>query len=183
MKNILLFTFVFCLFSCAKEPIEPTAEELKFVFTGAGSQTPDPEPPPASITYVETEMTAGQNIDAGSISVISDADGTHVSYDTTGDWIITELHLYVGPIGDMPATKSGNPKIGKFPYKFEYNSGVTMVDIAIDDITSGNCEQVAAHAVVYNTVTGESETAWGAGEPMGGNSWAMYFDACNNTAN
>ena len=127
------------------------------------------------------DLMAGQNTDSGSVTV-SDIDGfIDITYQTEGDWIILETHLYVGNQEDMPANNPGNPRIGHFPYKTDHGGGVTTFTYSdLYELAIGECTWVAAHAVVYNTVTGQEETAWGNGDDIPGNSWAMYFEVCNN---
>lgn len=127
------------------------------------------------------DLIAGQNMDAGSVTA-SEIDGNlDVTYQTEGDWIIVETHLYVGSQEGMPANNPGNPRIGQFPYATEHDPGTTSFTYSdLGEIPIGECVWVAAHAVVYNTVTGDEETAWANGEDIPGNSWAMYFEVCNN---
>lgn len=128
----------------------------------------------------ETDLIAGQFTDSGNI-IISETDGNlDVTYETEGDWIILETHLYVGSQEDMPATRRGNPKIGRFPYRTDHVDGVTTFTYSdLYELAINECTWVAAHAVVYNTVTHQEETAWANGDDIPGNSWAMYFEVCN----
>lgn len=129
----------------------------------------------------ESELIAGQNTAVGTVTVTNDDENVHVKYATEGDWVMTELHLHIADeLDGIPQTKSGNPKVGRFEFNFEFDTPVTEFEIskslgelaiADDDVA------VAAHAVVYNTFTGIEETAWAdtQGLPFPGNSWAMYF--------
>lgn len=127
------------------------------------------------------DLIAGQTMDAGSV-IVSQIDGNiDITYETEGDWILIETHLYVGPQEGMPHNNPGNPRIGQFPYATEHDTGTTSFTYYdLVNIPEGECVWVAAHAVVLNTVTGQEETAWGDGEDIDGNSWAMYFEVCNN---
>lgn len=129
----------------------------------------------------EVDLIAGQNMDSGSV-IVTEIDGNlEVTYTTDGDWILLETHLYVGSQEGMPHTRRGNPKIGKFPYATEHDAGTTTFTYSdLLEIPQGTCVWVAAHAVVVNTVTGEEETAWGNGEYINGNNWAMWFQVCND---
>jgi len=97
---------------------------------------------------------------------------------------MSETHLAVATsLDDIPQTKSGNPKIGKFPYKADHPEGTVTYTYTIDLDDYGllnNGEYhgtliFAAHAVVSHPSLGE-ETAWAdTGQSFPGNSWALYF--------
>jgi len=61
---------------------------------------------------VEVPLIAGQYYPAGSVRVTNDADSILVEYLTTGNWVITETHLYVGKTDPKDFTTAP----GKFPY-------------------------------------------------------------------
>jgi hypothetical protein len=87
------------------------------------------------------------------------------------------------PPDAIPQTKSGNPKVGKFPYKGEGLGGITTIEftIPLSEIPCGaevsDRLAIAAHAVVSRPC-GE-ETAWGnCGTPKGyfqGHNWAVFY--------
>jgi hypothetical protein len=87
------------------------------------------------------------------------------------------------PPDAIPQTKSGNPKVGKFPYKGEGLGGITTIEftIPLSEIPGGaevsDRLAIAAHAVVSRPC-GE-ETAWGnCGTPKGyfqGHNWAVFY--------
>ncbi|MFC2042227.1 hypothetical protein ACFLTV_01845 [Chloroflexota bacterium] len=126
---------------------------------------------------VEVILCAGQHTDVGTATVSDDGINLTVVYETTGDWIITETHLYVGttnPATTPPLTSAP----GQYPYDDDYPSSgvpdttvtyvIPLADIdgyhmklnnkdkptgvleADDDSGAGPCEPVyiAAHAVV-----------------------------------
>lgn len=125
------------------------------------------------------DLIAGQNYDAGSI-IVTVVDGyVVVTYETDGDWVIDDTtHLFIGDFEDLPTTGSGNPKVGQFPYSETHAAGTTTVTVVGPQIAEGECVYIAAHAEVTRTSTGQSETAWGNGTPMGGNNWSMGFEVC-----
>ncbi|WP_299437676.1 hypothetical protein [uncultured Aquimarina sp.] len=170
-----------------------------------------------------TNLMAGQHHIAGTITVTSDGVNAYVTYktncssdegegdsssfkstNTNGSWTLKATHLYVGTCEDMPMTKKGNPKIGKFPYKTEHFGGVNEYTYTIPLSDIGECFCLAAHAEVDcgectednndddtdnpptatlksnddgNNYCGE-ETAWATGDGFPGNSWAMYTEIC-----
>ncbi len=122
-------------------------------------------------------LIAGQHIDAGTVTVTNDEENLYVTYQTNDDWSISETHLYVGPEEDIPQTRSGNPKIGHFPYHGDNNDPFV---IPLSDLN--DCFVIVAHAVVNKIVDGEikqSETAFGCGDKeFSGKRWGCYFEYC-----
>lgn len=142
----------------------------------------------------QTQLIAGQHIDAGDVTVTLDENGNIVAtYTTVRDWFIEEIHLsivegdnfrpdptedYDCP-DDFPQTRKGSPKIGHFEFQESYRDPVTesVVETGVSfDINKTFF--IAAHAVVVRKdETGQfvqEETAWGEGLPFD-KSWAMYF--------
>ena len=66
-----------------------------------------------------TPLTAGQTIPAGTLTIENDADNVYVTYKTSDDWKLQELHLSVdvNTNGDCTQSKSSDIAPGKFPYK------------------------------------------------------------------
>ena len=77
-----------------------------------------------------------------------------------GDWEMTETHVAVADsLEGIPQTKSGNPKVGNFPYAMEHNPAVTTYTYVIDlEWEVGTELYIAAHAVVQDGC--RQETAW-----------------------
>lgn len=149
-------------------------------------------------------LFAGQTIDVGSVCVTIDdtvdtsaqcgagATGAmNITYATTGGWTLAETHLAAGDeLGDIPANKKGNPKIGNFAHASSGLSGATAHEVSVPlcefglDAADTECDPVkaylAAHAVVKHDNgdgTWQEETAWGDGERMvKKGSWAEYFN-------
>lgn len=146
-----------------------------------------------------TKLIAGQNHEAGTVTVDSDGINLLVTYNINYNWTMKASHLYVGNCEELPLSRSGNPKIGKFPYKKEHGYGISEYTYTIPlSSLEGNCFCFAAHAEVdCNDIEGEGnievvegleipiemsecgeETAWGEGTGFSGNSWAMYLEFC-----
>jgi len=177
---IFLFILTLGLFfsSCEKDPVEMNSQDTKSAIA------------PVTVTEgaVSTiDLIAGQHTVAGNVSVSFDQTNLYVTYNTINGWFLNEVHLWVGSdMALMPATPTGNPKIGKFPYKASGLNGTASYTFTIPLSTFGGYAQlcsgtlyVAAHASVYTMGSGGtivSETAWGNGNPMTTQgSWAMYF--------
>lgn len=96
-----------------------------------------------SIAHTEDDpqvvtLRAGQNIDAGTVSVWNDGDNIYVTFETTGEWEMTETHLYVGKTDPNDLTSAP----GQFPYSAPHDPSVTTYQyvIALDDIDSYHLE-------------------------------------------
>ena len=73
-----------------------------------------------------TTLFAGQTIDAGTVRAYNDNTNLYVEITTKNGWHLTESHLAIAQtLAGIPQTKSGNPKVGNFPYKRTYNPPVT----------------------------------------------------------
>ncbi|MBT8255107.1 MAG: hypothetical protein KJO23_01075 [Bacteroidia bacterium] len=176
-KTTLLIISSLILASCSVDN-EPINDEITAnLFTAVQG---DPGTTTSNTTIHTTDLFAGQTIDVGTVTVeVSPDDDVIVTYETDGDWQIDETHLYIGPLGDLPTNGGGNPKIGQFPLSNTHTSGTNNFVYISTTLAAGECAYIAAHAVVTNTTTGQNETAWGDGDPIGGNSWAMMFEVCN----
>lgn len=139
--------------------------------------TPIAEQAQASCGQItETTLIAGQSIPVGSVIVENDAQYLYVTYQTDGNWLITETHLDVATRPeDLKQTSKGNAVPGRFAYKSEHAPGVATVTHTIDLTAwpSGTQLFLAAHSVVVSS--SGSETAWAEGLDFPGNNWAMYF--------
>lgn len=129
------------------------------------------------------DLIAGQNYICGTVKTKIVGDNMVITYTTDSGWEITKTHLFIGKFDDIPTNQPGNPRIGQFPYKSNEIAGTTEVvwtvpvlDLILELDRYG---YVAAHADVSLFENGnliQSETAWGFGDPLPGNSWAMAFD-------
>ena len=132
------------------------------------------------------DLTAGQTIDVGSVTVENDADNLYVTYtlDYPGACFGT-LHLWVGDdLANVPKTPKGIPIPGQFPYHFdatgetEYTFTIPLTDVGIDlDAECENTLYVVPHAEVdldCNPETNNNETAFGGDTPGGGPRWWFY---------
>ncbi|MBN2867845.1 MAG: hypothetical protein JXK08_04170 [Flavobacteriaceae bacterium] len=130
-----------------------------------------------------TNLIAGQNHIAGTVSVDFDGVDLIITYTTNGDWSIQATHLSIGNCAEqtIPTTGSGNPKIGHFEHSTTHNPDVDVVAYYIDPaaLTENYC--FAAHAEVNGPTGGE--TAWAEGTDFDGNSWAMYVEALLSDCN
>ena len=123
-----------------------------------------------------TNLIAGQNMVAGTVSVDSDGQTLTITYTTNSDWTIDATHLSIGNCDEqwVPTTGSGNPKVGKFEHSASHPDGTTTVTYYLDQSVLNENYCFAAHAEVSGP---SNETAWAEGLDFDGNSWAMYVEA------
>lgn len=124
---------------------------------------------------METALIAGQNIPVGSVITENDEQNLYVTYQTDGNWLITETHVDVATQPeDLKQTSKGNAVPGRFAFKSQHDPGVAAVTHTIDLAAwpSGSQLFIAAHSVVVSA--SGSETAWAEGMDFPGNNWAMY---------
>lgn len=111
-------------------------------------------------------LLAGQTTPVGEVTVTPVGDGSFdVCYSTSGDWVITELHLAAGcNFSEIETNRACNPQIGLFDKVIEgLGSTNYQCENVFPECTSDCGVFFAAHAVVYNPSTDVTETAWGAG--------------------
>ncbi len=181
------------LFSCQKTSIDELTQTNNLPKSKAGN-TPksngevinglsgNPNECPATVV----SLIAGQYMDAGSVTVTNDYSYIYVTYTTTGNWVLTQTHLYVGACELIPVNNSGNPRIGHFPYSSAH-ANLTTYTYQVPISALYGCGCIAAHAVVKqldgNGNTIQTQTAWGNGTQITpGGSWAMKFSYCNCNA-
>jgi len=164
----LMLLMAITLFSVAAVPVkaDPITQDL---YAGSPHYYGEPGPKDPSWYYAH-------RMRVGWVRVWNDGDNLYVRY-TTLDVGMDETHVAVAEaFEDIPQTKSGNPKVGQFPYKHE-GLGGAMTDlytIPLGDWGPGTELVIAAHAALCN-----GETAWAdCGGPdayFPGNNWATYF--------
>ena len=119
-------------------------------------------------------LYAGQTINAGSVCLEIVNGELIVTYNTTGGWQLVEAHIWVGTsLASMPQTKSGNPKIGNFPYASGDITGATTYTQTISLGNIFTCPNtvtrrlfIAAHAALRLPLPGggfQYETGWSEG--------------------
>lgn len=182
MKQIsTLVCLLFILFSCTNEIIDEQVNSKNDI-----EQNQEDDATPCGET-MEVTLWAGQNHNSGTVTVQNDSDNLYVTYTTINGWQLQHTHLYVGHCDSIPTTNSGNPRIGHFPYSTPHNPRVTSFTYTIPLSDLDDCFCVAAHAeLVKVNDDGEiiqTETGWGEGETIGGNSWAMKFEYCIQECN
>lgn len=129
---------------------------------------------------------AGQHAEVGSVclTVSADRDTATVTYSMTDGWTLSNPHLWVGDsLAGVPATGSGNPIPGQFPYNadvhdvdgYTFDIPVASLNVNVDLLCSDDYTLlVGAHGEVSRN--GQHESAW-AGETRftQKGKWATYF--------
>jgi uncharacterized repeat protein (TIGR01451 family) len=126
---------------------------------GRGARDDFP-PPVVTGEYCNLTTTsifwAGQDTNAGSVSVTQDETNVYVTFNTTGGWEMSLTQLYVGK------TPPASYAPGSFPYQTTHNPKITSyqytISLATLGASAGDTLYVAAHADVHNGERGE--TAW-----------------------
>ena len=128
------------------------------------------------------DLMAGQNIDAGDVTVWGDGTNLYVKYQTSDGWLLTETHLQVAAsLAGIPQTKNGNPIPGQFTEGDSYSPpqpGDTFTFNLADNGWGANTTfYIAAHAVVVKETSEcvQRETGWAEGTQFSGKNWATYF--------
>lgn len=105
-------------------------------------------------TSTVTTLYAGRTIDAGTVTVSNDGSQLSVELATANGWHLTETHLAIATsLASIPQTKSGNPKVGNFPYQRTYSPPITTdtyvfsldqlaVSLGLDRFTCGQTSLV-----------------------------------------
>jgi hypothetical protein len=124
----------------------------------------------------DSDLIAGRYMDVGDVVVkVDDYEILTIEITLKSGCELIESHVWVGDdLADVPRTKSGNPKIGQFPY---------TVDDEIDLTDLNDPIYVLIHTVVDCPCEGE-ETAWGEGQystmfsersDIFGNRWGYFL--------
>lgn len=159
---------------CMTKSLRPVVSMLVLLAIGLAAVAGQAQAACGDIT--ETELIAGQNIPVGFVTIENDEQYIYVTYQTDGNWLITETHLDVATRPeDLKQTPKGNAIPGRFAYQSEHDPGVETVTYTIDGTAwpAGSQLYFAAHSVVVSS--SGSETAWGEGIDFPGKNWAMYL--------
>lgn len=180
LPALTLLIVSFTIFSCQKVNHEPADNN-----TGNGGPVSG-RILPHLCDPVVVDLIAGQNMNAGTVTVSNDETYIYVTYTTSNGWLLTQTHLYVGNCDLIPVNGAGNPIPGQFPYSSSHNYVTSYTyQVPVSAIAVGNCGCIAAHAVVVKLDAAghviNQQTGWGNGvriNPSGGN-WGMKFEFCS----
>jgi hypothetical protein len=110
-------------------------------------------------------LTAGQHMLAGTVVVSNDADFLYVTYNTTGEWMLKEVHLYI-----LESASTGRLAPGQAPFvKEKLEDGTQTYTFAIpfgESLQCGTTIWLQAHAATNGqtayggTITGSDGGSW-----------------------
>lgn len=142
---------------------------------------------PCQITTQVYDLFAGQTIDVGQLQVTNDDQNLYITYQTTGDWYVGKVHVYVGDLSGLPVNGQNVPVPGQFPYSETYNPYTQSATVTVPLAGLPSCYVIAAHAEVHKVVNGtevQSETAWSFGTPFANTDrWGWTSDYCTQLCN
>jgi hypothetical protein len=159
--------------------VKTRALMFSLIAAAAISSTPTQAAPVCQTLY------GGQTIEVGTLCVDKQNDQLQVTYTTTNQWYLSEVHLWIGRhIEDMPQTSSGAPIPGQFPYSAEFlDTQSYTFFISLAELGVVSCPDqllVAAHASVVKkdgSVIVQQETAWADGTPFPDTTrWGWFFE-------
>jgi hypothetical protein len=169
--------------SCTKTKVEPVQQTLNAnpaakkglvasstVYSAYSGVT-------ACSTQVAT-LYAGQTMNAGTVTVLNTADSVFVTYQTSGNWKMEQIHLYIGTLAGAPLAGGGNPQNGQFATAGTFSTPITTVTYGFLASSLPSTFIVAAHCVVSeysNGTKSNTQTGWAAGTSFSGSNWATYM--------
>jgi hypothetical protein len=132
-----------------------------------------------------------QTLDVGMVKVWNSREKVQVQVESSGEWLIRAVHIYVGT--DPVPTKNDNPIPGLFPYKKQYPNPVskhtTVVNFEEDlDFHWGEpwedqrTQNIAVHVCLVklqgqrNIIAEVDAWAFGPYEFEGGTKWSCWFN-------
>ena len=189
--SVLLFSAALFLTGCVSQM--DTITSPSSLPADASSQLQKVDVGTSGSGVTSQTLFAGQTINAGTVTYTDiDTDGNgvkdalRITYSTSNGWELVETQFFIGTsLSQMPATRTGNPVVGQFPYKSGSITGATTYSFTIPFTVLGfSCPGgektyfVAAHAALRKpagTGTYQNETGWGSGPRIveRGN-WATY---------
>jgi len=121
--NFLVLMLLIPVFfiGCQKSELIDDSKTTNTESDGSGNLKSTKSP---AITYCGTQLVANlvnyeQTINAGTVTIGNDATKLYVTIATTGDWLMGNSALYVGPVGTVPGyinpDGSGHFEIWNFP--------------------------------------------------------------------
>jgi hypothetical protein len=132
----------------------------------------------------EFTIWAGQNINAGTMSVWNDSVNIYVKFNLIDGWLLEQTHVQLDTdlVGDW-IHDNGTPVPGQFDYIMSFNPMVAtyiqVIPLADYMYEIGDTIVIAAHASVkkYDPSSGgyQQETAWGGDNPGPGPRWWFYM--------
>lgn len=178
---VLIFTLSF--YSCEDSQLDPTdPESIDFVELKTMNKIDTPE----KIRFCgedEVCLWAGQNIDAGTVTIRNDDENLYITVYSKDGFQKTEEYLKIDVVTTLPDKR---PNAGHFPFKTtEINNGNEITyQIPYSELTdlfddsNGECEPHQLNILVHVDIiaNGKAETAWGGCDEGAGSAWWYNFE-------
>ena len=131
----------------------------------------------ATCAPLETDLFAGQHIDAGSVFVYAADDKLVVEIEASAPWMLNAAHVYAG------ADEVDDKVPGLYPYAEEFDAPTDAFafEIPLDELEVGCADvlNIAVHTELLRIEDGEvvqEETGWGFGPEEFEKAWGWHFD-------
>ncbi|HCY42799.1 MAG TPA: hypothetical protein DHV48_15865 [Prolixibacteraceae bacterium] len=165
-----LFALVVIVSSCSKtEDLAVAQDDQNLMLKSATACTP--------ATY---KLFGGQTIEMGNLTVWNNETTIYVTYNTSENYPMSEVQLWVGTDISLVPTANGAPIPGQFDLKYSSDEGFTQytfeVPMADVPVICGGTIYIYAHA------SAGGETLWSEGTAFDSNRWGWYSEytiCCN----
>lgn len=161
---------------------------LAFAFGGTGTAAAVPLDAEICGEPAVYTLWGGKTINVGTVTVANDETNLYVTYETTDNWYLTEVHLYVLNYEPLERLTPGHApyKSGNISYATTYTFVIPLEDLGFPITCDETVLWLQAHAAVVKIVDGEivkSETAYGGDINPNANPWygnIRYMVQCCN---
>lgn len=169
---VAVLALIFIIAGCSDQQKSPVAVTGLDKEGTVSINCEEPTPTTSECEPVVYPLLGGKTILVGNVTVWNDETNLYVQYNTTGDWYLTEVQLYVLTV---EPTERLNP--GHAPYKGENLDNVTTYTLTVPFAADWECDMtlyLQAHASVVKIVDGvivQGETAYGGDINPDANPW------------
>ncbi|MDT8415609.1 MAG: hypothetical protein RQ735_09555 [Flavobacteriaceae bacterium] len=152
-RKVLAFFMFWAVLGCSIDESEeilstrPQTDALQSV-----DQTPQLVVPFDECLSVSFDLFAGRKEIAGKVLVENTKDSLTITYKLNEGWYMLAAKVFAGKFEDIPLFGGGNPKVGQFPYKYEFKKPQSefSLTIALSEISlsAPTCISIAAYAAL-----------------------------------
>lgn len=183
-KIVILFAFVavsaiaITYSSCSKDlNLTEEGSAVVAIAETRALENPPWENPCGNVKEVRL-LEGKKGNEVGKVYVANNKEKLFIAYETTGDWKMAGVKLFVGACDKLPVNKAGNLAPGQLPFKVTFTElqDSYYCEFPLESLPEG-CLCVVANADVVNSEGTEGKAAYGEGETIG-NNWFMKFQYC-----